>query len=132
MSDIISVLCSCNNPHIFFYFQFQSLLFIGLTITGILSYNCVINVNGTFNYASVVPTIFMALYFKSTCTPDAFPAYQSEFIKTKTILDPTDILIWDCVYLGVAVCWLIASGLILMCKYSNFEREEFQRDFSSI
>uniref|UniRef100_T1PBY8 SecE/Sec61-gamma subunits of protein translocation complex n=1 Tax=Musca domestica TaxID=7370 RepID=T1PBY8_MUSDO len=97
-----------------FFGLFQSLLFIALTITGILSYNCVINVNGTFNYASVVPTIFMALYFKSTCTPDAFPAYQSEFIKTKTILDPTDILIWDCVYLGVAVCWLIASGLILM------------------
>ncbi|XP_073842339.1 uncharacterized protein [Musca autumnalis] len=93
---------------------FQSLLFIALTITGILSYNCVININDTFNYGSVIPTIFMALYFKSNCNPDSFPAYQNEFIRTKTILDPTDVLIWDCVYLGVAVCWLIASGLILV------------------
>ncbi|XP_061391100.1 uncharacterized protein LOC133326493 [Musca vetustissima] len=94
---------------------FQSLLFIALTIVGIVSYNCVININGTFNYASVIPTIFMALYFKSdSCSPDAFPAYQNEFIQTKTILNPTDILIWDSVYLGVAVCWLIASTLILL------------------
>uniref|UniRef100_A0A1L8EIL9 Uncharacterized protein n=2 Tax=Haematobia irritans TaxID=7368 RepID=A0A1L8EIL9_HAEIR len=92
----------------------QSLIFIGLTITGILSYNCVISIYETFNYSSVIPTVFMALYFKSTCTPDSFPAYENEFIKTKTILDPEDILIWDCVYLGVSVCWLIASALILI------------------
>lgn len=94
----------------------QSIVWIALTITGILSYNCVISIDGTFNYGTLFRTVFMDIYFKSSsCTPDPFPSYNNDMLKSvSTVLDTQGILIWNCVYLAVAVCWLIASVLLII------------------
>lgn len=111
--------------YLFFYLftclQVQSIVWIGLTITAILAYNCVITIDNTkFNYATVIPTIFMSLYFKGSCPSENMPTF-ADFISVKTVLDSKDILIWSCVYLGVAVCWIIAAGLIIACKWRNLQ-----------
>ncbi|KAI8126070.1 hypothetical protein FF38_09156 [Lucilia cuprina] len=91
----------------------QSLIWIGLTLTGILSYSCIISIGGTFNYGSLFRVVFLELYFMGTCA-DTIPPYNNEMLReVKTVLNPQDIVIWDSVYLAVAVCWLLASVLLM-------------------
>lgn len=53
-----------------------------------------------------------------TCGLDTIPSYNNTMLhEVHTILNPQDIVIWDSVYLAAAVCWLLASVLLLTCKY---------------
>ncbi|KAM7356137.1 uncharacterized protein ACRADG_001973 [Cochliomyia hominivorax] len=91
----------------------QSLIWIGLTLTGILSYSCIISIGGTFNYGSLFGIVFIDLYFLGTCG-NTIPSYNDTMLKqVHTVLNPQDIVIWDSVYLAVSVCWLLASILIM-------------------
>lgn len=106
---------------------FQSLIWIGLTIVGILSYTCNMPINSQFTYGSVMEYAFYTIYFKGSCIPSDYQQFDNTMMKSvDTVLSPEDILIWDCVYLGVAVCWFVASVLLLVfvrkdnIKYTNY------------
>ncbi|XP_036336918.1 uncharacterized protein LOC118747031 [Rhagoletis pomonella] len=94
---------------------FQSLIWIGLTIMGILAYTCNMPINPIFSFGSVIQYAFYTLYFKGDCIPADYQQFDTTIIKSvETILTPEDVLIWDCVYLGVAACWFITSLLLLI------------------
>jgi len=103
-----------------FLFQAQSIIWMGLTITAICAYNCVLYITNDLTYGSMVKTVFFDVYFKGSCkmNPSDYQNYDQTILNTvTTVFDPTQILIWNSVYLGVSVCWLIVSVVLLLCKY---------------
>ncbi|XP_017122379.1 uncharacterized protein LOC108142826 [Drosophila elegans] len=95
----------------------QSIIWMGLTITAICAFNCVLYITNVLNYGTMVKTVFFDLYFKGGCKMD--PADYQNYDQTilnsvKTVFDPSQMLIWDSVYLGVSVCWLIVSIVLLL------------------
>uniref|UniRef100_A0A1A9VYN1 Uncharacterized protein n=1 Tax=Glossina austeni TaxID=7395 RepID=A0A1A9VYN1_GLOAU len=94
---------------------FQSLAWIALCIVGILSYKCAIPVNVNLTYGSLLQTVYMEVYFKGNCTPPSYPKYDLTLLQTvQTVLDVKQILIWNCVYLAVAICWCMTSTWMLI------------------
>ncbi|XP_004527025.1 uncharacterized protein LOC101453017 [Ceratitis capitata] len=92
----------------------QSLLWIGLTIVGIIAYTCNMPVNSLFTYGSLMQYAFYTLYFKGNCIPADYQQFDHTMLESvETILSPEDLLIWNCIYLAVAVCWCITSVLLL-------------------
>lgn len=92
----------------------QSICWIGLTITGIISYTCNIDASSVLSYGSLMRTVFLDLYFTGNCRPAIYQQYDDSVLKSvNTVLDPTQLLVWECVYLGCAVCWLLISTLML-------------------
>ncbi|XP_037940309.1 uncharacterized protein LOC119673145 [Teleopsis dalmanni] len=94
----------------------QSIVWIALTITGIVSYSCHITAPAmSTTYATLIPTVFIQLYFRSSdCSPVDFPGYDHTMLfSVGKVFDAEDILIWNCVYLGLAACWLISSVLLI-------------------
>ncbi|XP_001354075.2 uncharacterized protein [Drosophila pseudoobscura] len=96
----------------------QSIIWIGLTITAICAYNCVLYITDDFNFGTMIKTVFFDLYFKGSCkmsTAD-YQNYDYGILKNvETVFDPSQVLIWDCFYLGISVCWLIVSIVLLLC-----------------
>ncbi|KAH8380394.1 hypothetical protein KR009_010438 [Drosophila setifemur] len=95
----------------------QSIIWIGLTITAICAYNCVLYITDYLSYGSMVKTVFFDLYFKGNCKmdPSKYQNYDTSILDTvQTVFDPDQMLIWDSVYLGVSVCWLIVSVVLLL------------------
>ncbi|KAL9907647.1 uncharacterized protein ACN427_003689 [Glossina fuscipes fuscipes] len=94
---------------------FQSLTWIALCIVGILSYKCAIPVNNNLTYGSILQTVYMEVYFKGNCTPLSYPKYDLTLLQTvQTVLDVKQIVIWNCVYLAVAICWCMTSAWMLI------------------
>ncbi|XP_023163384.1 uncharacterized protein LOC111594357 [Drosophila hydei] len=94
----------------------QAVIWIGLTITAIIAYTCNIYIGNKMNYGNFVKFIFFDVYFHGSCkmSLDAYQSYNRTMINSvDTVFDPTQLLIWDCVYLGLAVCWFIVSLLLL-------------------
>uniref|UniRef100_A0A1A9WTF3 Uncharacterized protein n=1 Tax=Glossina brevipalpis TaxID=37001 RepID=A0A1A9WTF3_9MUSC len=99
---------------------FQSLTWIALCIIGILSYKCMISVNEKLTYGSLLKTVFMELYFKGNCTPLSYPTYNTSILQNvENVLSVKQILIWNCVYLAVAICWCITSTWMLIIIKTN-------------
>ncbi|KAH8295831.1 hypothetical protein KR018_010783 [Drosophila ironensis] len=95
----------------------QSLIWMGLTITAICAYNCVLYITDSLSFGSMVKTVFFTLYFKGACKMDTtkYQNFDMTILDTvDTVFDPEQMLIWDCVYLGVSVCWLIVSIVLLL------------------
>ncbi|XP_060652877.1 uncharacterized protein LOC132789112 [Drosophila nasuta] len=96
----------------------QAVIWIGLTITAIVAYTCHIYITNEMTYGSFVKTIFFDVYFHGSCkmSPDAYQSYDDTILKSvKTVFDPTQILVWDCVYLALSVAWFIVSIVLLTC-----------------
>ncbi|EDV39755.1 uncharacterized protein Dana_GF10173 [Drosophila ananassae] len=94
----------------------QSIIWMGLTITAILAYNCVLYITDSLSFGSMVKTVFFDVYFKGACkmSPGKYQNYDMTILdQVETVFDPQQVLIWDCVYLGVSVCWLIVSCVLL-------------------
>jgi len=92
---------------------------MGLTITAICAFNCVVYITNDLTYGTMVKTVFFDLYFKGGCkmSPSDYQNYDQTILNTvTTVFDPSQILIWDSVYLGVSVCWLIVSIVLLLCE----------------
>ncbi|EDV96880.1 uncharacterized protein LOC6556488 [Drosophila grimshawi] len=95
----------------------QAIIWIGLTITAIIAYTCHIYIAQYMTYGTYVKTIFFDVYFHGNCkmAVDDYENYNSTMVDSvQTVFDPTQLLIWDCVYLGVSVCWLIVSIVLLL------------------
>ncbi|KAL5292922.1 hypothetical protein ACFFRR_011597 [Megaselia abdita] len=105
---------------------FQSLVWIGLTITGIAAYNCAITYPDSTDVTdkSITEFTFYEIYFRSSiCTNTNYPGENDDntnFINainhlngTKTVLTAEQLFIWICVYLGVCVVWFMMSVLLL-------------------
>ncbi|KAM8709304.1 hypothetical protein ACLKA7_016157 [Drosophila subpalustris] len=95
----------------------QAVIWIGLTITAIVAYTCHIYITNDMTYGTFVKTIFFDVYFHGSCkmSTDAYQSYDSTILQTvQTVFDPTQLLIWDCVYLGVSVCWFVVSIVLLV------------------
>ncbi|XP_043648808.1 uncharacterized protein LOC122617150 [Drosophila teissieri] len=95
----------------------QSIIWMGLTITAICAFNCVLYITNELTYGSMVKTVFFDVYFKGGCkmNPSDYQNYDQTILNTvTTVFDPTQILIWNSVYLGVSVCWLIVSVVLLL------------------
>ncbi|XP_017048580.1 uncharacterized protein LOC108093147 [Drosophila ficusphila] len=95
----------------------QSLIWMGLTITAICAFNCVVYITDYLSYGTMVKTVFFDLYFKGGCrmSPNDYQNYDQTILNTvSTVFDPSQMLIWDSVYLGVSVCWLIVSIVLLL------------------
>ncbi|XP_067643013.1 uncharacterized protein [Eurosta solidaginis] len=102
----------------------QSIIWIGLTIAGILAHTCIMPINAMLSYGSLMQYAFYTLYFKGDCIPDNYQQSDFSMLKSvKTILTPENVFIWNCVYLGVAVCWFLASALLLgLVRKDNLKR----------
>ncbi|XP_017095920.2 uncharacterized protein [Drosophila bipectinata] len=95
----------------------QSITWMGLTITAILAYNCILYITDTLSFGSMVKTVFFDVYFKGDCKMKvgSYQNYDTTILDSvQTVFDPQQLLIWDCVYLGVSVCWLIVSCVLLV------------------
>lgn len=94
----------------------QAIIWIALTIVGIIAYNCIIDYHNNFNFGSLMQYIFYDLYFRGSCKPNVYDEYNNTVLllaQKETILDPTQILVWDSVYLAGAVCWLCSSIILI-------------------
>uniref|UniRef100_A0A0A1WMC5 Uncharacterized protein n=1 Tax=Zeugodacus cucurbitae TaxID=28588 RepID=A0A0A1WMC5_ZEUCU len=92
----------------------QSLIWMGLTIVGIIAYTCNMPINSLFTYGSLMQYAFYTLYFKGGCIPADYQQFDHTMLESvQTVLSSEDILIWNCVYLAVAFCWFITSLLLL-------------------
>ncbi|KAH8327692.1 hypothetical protein KR074_010350 [Drosophila pseudoananassae] len=94
----------------------QSVTWMGLTITAILAYNCVLYITDSLSFGTMVKTVFFDVYFKGDCKMKvgSYQNYDTTILDSvETVFDPQQLLIWDCVYLGVSVCWLIVSCVLL-------------------
>ncbi|XP_030372771.1 uncharacterized protein LOC115622832 [Scaptodrosophila lebanonensis] len=101
---------------------FQSLIWIGLTLVGILAYNCIVPVTDFLSYGTLIKTVWFDMYFHGHCQMSVgdYQQYDRSFLNSvETVLDPDQVLIWVCVYLGFAVCWLLSSVVLL--TYLNKE-----------
>lgn len=94
----------------------QAVIWIGLTITAIIAYSCNIYIAERMNYGNFVKVIFFDVYFHGSCkmSLEAYQNYNRTLINSvDTVFDPTQLLVWDCVYLGLSACWFIVSVLLL-------------------
>ncbi|XP_068148661.1 LOW QUALITY PROTEIN: uncharacterized protein [Drosophila tropicalis] len=105
----------------------QSVIWIGLTITSILAYCCILYIAPELNFGTMIKYVFFKVYFHRTTAKMPLDYYQNfnyTFLdKVDTVFDPTQLLIWDSVYLGVAVCWFIVSiALFLFVRKDNVKQ----------
>lgn len=74
------------------------------------------------NYGNFVKVIFFDVYFHGSCkmSLEAYQNYNRTLIDSvHTVFDPTQLLVWDCVYLGLSACWFIVSVLLLTGELSH-------------
>ncbi|KAH8415583.1 hypothetical protein KR222_005624 [Zaprionus bogoriensis] len=96
----------------------QSVIWLGLTITAIIAYTCHIYITTDMTYGSLVKVVFFDVYFHGNCkmSTAAYQNYNSTILdEVHRVFDPTQLLVWDCVYLGVLVGWFIVSIVLLTC-----------------
>ncbi|XP_020815922.1 uncharacterized protein LOC110189973 [Drosophila serrata] len=94
----------------------QACIWIGLTITAICAYSCVLYITNDFTYGSMVKAVFFYVYFKGGCrmSPNDFQQFDYTYLDSvETVFDSNQLLIWNCVYLGVSVCWLSVSIVLI-------------------
>ncbi|ALC44194.1 CG12974 [Drosophila busckii] len=96
----------------------QACIWIGLTITAILAYNCELYISDYMTWGSYLKLVFFDVYFRGNCqmSTSDYQNYNTGTLYTvQTVFTQEDILIWSSVYLGVSVCWLIVSIVLLAC-----------------
>lgn len=81
-------------------------------------------VDNNLNIGSLMDIVFFDLYFRGNCNPSNYPGFNTTMLHIiEPVLDPEDVLIWMCVYLGVAACWLLASVVLLTGCYINIYKK---------
>lgn len=98
----------------------QAVIWIGLTITAIIAYTCHIYITNELNYGSYLKSVFFDVYFHGNCkmSTAAYQSYNTTMLETvRTVFDPTQLLVWDCVYMALSVGWFIVSIVLLTGKY---------------
>ncbi|EDW70629.1 uncharacterized protein [Drosophila virilis] len=96
----------------------QACIWIALTITAICAYTCHVYITDNMTYGTFVKIIFFEVYFRGSCkmSTNYYQNFNSTMLdQVTTVFDPTQVLVWDCVYLGVSVCWLVVSIVLLTC-----------------
>ncbi|XP_070497449.1 uncharacterized protein [Chironomus tepperi] len=103
---------------------FQSLVWLGLSITAILGYYCNIDFAGTgANYGTILQLTLYHMYFQGEdCTPNQFPGIEFEAIQGLDLMTPSTVNIWMWVILSFSAVWLFSSlTLIINVKKSNLK-----------
>lgn len=98
----------------------QAVIWIGLTITAIIAYTCHIYITNEMNYGAYLKSVFFDVYFHGNCkmSTAAYQSYNTTMLETvHTVFDPTQLLVWDCVYMALSVGWFIVSIVLLTGKY---------------
>nr|XP_019527423.2 uncharacterized protein LOC109399435 [Aedes albopictus] len=92
---------------------FQSLIWIGFAITGIVAYYCDMDFSGqTDTLGSLLTLTFFRQYFEGTCEIQ-IPFIDMTAVRELNLLSPGDLHAWVWVYLILHIFWAISSLLLL-------------------
>uniref|UniRef100_A0A1Q3FQW2 Putative conserved plasma membrane protein n=1 Tax=Culex tarsalis TaxID=7177 RepID=A0A1Q3FQW2_CULTA len=93
---------------------FQSLIWIGFAITGIVAYYCDLDLTGqTDRLGSLLTLTFFHQYFEGTCTMTNIPVVDMTAVRELNLLSPGDLHAWVWVYLILHIFWAISSLILL-------------------
>ncbi|XP_039439705.1 uncharacterized protein LOC120420674 [Culex pipiens pallens] len=93
---------------------FQSLIWIGFAITGIVAYYCDMDFSvQTDTLGSLLTLTFFHQYFEGTCTMTDIPVIDMTAVRELNLLSPGDLHAWIWVYLILHIFWAISSLILL-------------------
>uniref|UniRef100_A0A182M8C3 Uncharacterized protein n=1 Tax=Anopheles culicifacies TaxID=139723 RepID=A0A182M8C3_9DIPT len=93
---------------------FQSLVWIGFAITGIIAYYCDIDFSGqTETMGSLLTLTFFNVYFRGTCDQPNIPAIDMSLVQPLNLMPPGDVHAFVWVYLIIHLFWGISSLTLL-------------------
>lgn len=107
----------------------QAVIWIGLTITAIIAYTCNIYIADDLTYGAYMKTVFFDVYFHGNCkmATTAYQNYDTTYLNSvHRVFDPTQLLVWDCVYLALSVGWFIVSIVLLIGKLQDLSGKEWK------
>uniref|UniRef100_A0A182PRX6 Uncharacterized protein n=1 Tax=Anopheles epiroticus TaxID=199890 RepID=A0A182PRX6_9DIPT len=93
---------------------FQSLIWIGFAITGIIAYYCDIDFSGQTNtMGSLLTLTFFNVYFRGTCVQPNIPSIDMSLVQQLNLMPPGDVHAFVWVYLIIHLFWGISSLTLL-------------------
>ncbi|XP_052860997.1 uncharacterized protein LOC128268040 [Anopheles cruzii] len=102
---------------------FQSLIWIGFAITGIVAYYCEINFSAqTDTLGSILTLTFFNVYFRGTCVQTNIPGIDMTLIEPLGLLAPGDVHAFVWVYLILHLFWAISSLTLLTNARQKYVR----------
>uniref|UniRef100_A0A182SCN3 Uncharacterized protein n=1 Tax=Anopheles maculatus TaxID=74869 RepID=A0A182SCN3_9DIPT len=99
------------------YLKFQSLIWIGFAITGIIAYYCDIDFSGqTDTMGSLLTLTFFNVYFRGTCEQPDIPPIDMSLVQQLNLMPSGDVHAFVWVYLIIHLFWGISSLTLLTSK----------------
>uniref|UniRef100_A0A182TPS8 Uncharacterized protein n=1 Tax=Anopheles melas TaxID=34690 RepID=A0A182TPS8_9DIPT len=93
---------------------FQSLIWIGFAITGIISYYCDIDFSGqSSTMGSLLTLTFFNIYFRGTCEQQNIPPIDMSLVQPLNLMPAGDVHAFVWVYLIMHLFWGISSLTLL-------------------
>uniref|UniRef100_A0A182K925 Uncharacterized protein n=1 Tax=Anopheles christyi TaxID=43041 RepID=A0A182K925_9DIPT len=109
-----------SGPEYKYYFKisnfcyFQSLIWIGFAITGIIAYYCDIDFSGqSSTMGSLLTLTFFNVYFRGTCVQQDIPPIDMSLVQPLNLMPPGDVHAFVWVYLIIHLFWGISSLTLL-------------------
>ncbi|XP_055533509.1 uncharacterized protein LOC129723355 isoform X1 [Wyeomyia smithii] len=102
---------------------FQSLIWIGFAITGIIAFYCDLSLAGqSQTLGSLLTVTFFRQYFEGTCTMTNMPNIDMTAVRELNLLSPGDFHAWVWVYLILHIFWAISSLTLLTNAREKYVR----------
>ncbi|XP_055612237.1 uncharacterized protein LOC129758686 [Uranotaenia lowii] len=102
---------------------FQSLIWIGFAITGIVAFYCDMDLTAqTETMGSLLTLTFFKQYFEGTCFQANIPFIDMTAVRALNLLSPGDLHAWVWVYLIMHLFWAISSLTLLTNARKRYVR----------
>ncbi|XP_035788293.1 uncharacterized protein LOC118464772 [Anopheles albimanus] len=102
---------------------FQSLIWIGFAITGIIAYYCEIGFgNQSDTLGSLLTVTFFKVYFRGTCEQPDVPSFDTTLVDQLNLFAPGDVHAFTWVYLILHLFWAISSLTLLTNARQKYVR----------
>ncbi|KFB51484.1 AGAP006547-PA-like protein [Anopheles sinensis] len=102
---------------------FQSLIWIGFAITGIVAYYCEIDFSGqTETMGSLLTLTFFNVYFRGTCVQADIPEIDMSLVNPLNLMPAGDVHAFVWVYLIMHLFWGISSLTLLTNARQKYVR----------